>query len=318
MFNRANFRVVNIVKFCFVTNFNITLSQWHHMFINNLNTLAAAGYEYTEVTYHPMKFEQATTYRDQSCLAEIRGADIVFVYCCSAVNKAVKQNYNTPYYVRQLMKPNAKLLIFWDDDKYQPMYYFSKYPKSTVDHALYLVPNYKFPVPSTQINMPQLYNYSSYLNVVPKPFELRNGKVALMVHSHPEANVDDKLKQFNVAFKVFTTRKTGWLHPDDYMAKLGHCWAALDDDATYYGWGRFAIECALMGVPCIGSTPTVKLLYPNLYTKINDYNRQRELLKYLSVKANFEAEVAAAKANLKYMGAGYILPRFIAVLNKLR
>jgi hypothetical protein len=56
---------------------------------------------------------------------------------------------------------------------------------------------------------------------------------------------------------------------------------AIDDNEGYHGWSRFPMECALAWIPCIGSTDSVKDIFPELYTEHADYKKQKELIERL-------------------------------------
>lgn len=82
--------------------------------------------------------------------------------------------------------------------------------------------------------------------------------------------------------KVFTDMKR-----NAYMFMLRECYVAIDDNDGYVGWSRFAYECALSCVPCVGSTESIKQLFPDLYTEPKDYVKQKELLDKLLNDKNF-------------------------------
>lgn len=80
----------------------------------------------------------------------------------------------------------------------------------------------------------------------------------------------------------------------NYMQLLSKAWIAIDDNEGYYGWSRFAYECALVCVPCIGSTRAVKQFFPELYTKPKDYVKQRALIRQLATNVDFYRGIIVA------------------------
>lgn len=77
-----------------------------------------------------------------------------------------------------------------------------------------------------------------------------------------------------------------------YMNKLREAFLALDDCENYIGWSRFAMECALLGIPCIGSNYATKLFFPELYTDHKDYARQIDLINQLINDGKFYERIA--------------------------
>jgi len=74
---------------------------------------------------------------------------------------------------------------------------------------------------------------------------------------------------------------------EGYLFSLRKAKVAIDDNEGYIGWSRFAMECALSCIPCVGSTKAVKQLFPDLYTEHNDYVKQTQLLNQLLNDNNF-------------------------------
>lgn len=91
-----------------------------------------------------------------------------------------------------------------------------------------------------------------------------------------------KLSDFPKRSKFLTQMKR-----DGYMFSLREAYIALDDNDGYVGWSRFAYECALSCVPCVGSTESIKQLFPELYTEHNDYKKQIFLINKLLNDKNF-------------------------------
>jgi hypothetical protein len=88
---------------------------------------------------------------------------------------------------------------------------------------------------------------------------------------------DPHIPKFNVPVSTIL-----FVNKDRYMDLLiNNCMVAVDDCTKYIGWSRFAMECALVYVPCVGSNFAVKLFFPELYTEHGDYPKQIELIKQL-------------------------------------
>lgn len=86
------------------------------------------------------------------------------------------------------------------------------------------------------------------------------------------------------------------LYTPIYMMRVNNCFCGIDDAENYIGWSRFAMECAIVGIPCIGSTESVKDLFPDLYTEHKDYIKQTELLnKIINDKDFYDYTVKNAR-----------------------
>lgn len=146
----------------------------------------------------------------------------------------------------------------------------------------------------------------------------RNGHIALLNHSsqatsikHTLRNIVKKVGKPVGIFNTLSYRKPykgkiwctnngvpagsvswGRFNPKEYKAKLERYYVAIDDAANYIGWSRFAMECALAYVPCIGSNFACKIFFPELYTKHKDYKRQIELIQKLYGDPQFHYNVA--------------------------
>lgn len=80
----------------------------------------------------------------------------------------------------------------------------------------------------------------------------------------------------------------GRMSYESYMDLMWReCSIGLDDSINYIGWSRFVMECALCYIPCVGSTPAVKDLFPELYTKPQDYEAQIALIEKLKTNKIF-------------------------------
>jgi hypothetical protein len=65
----------------------------------------------------------------------------------------------------------------------------------------------------------------------------------------------------------------------------------LDNNEGYGGWSRFAMECAVTYIPCVGSSDSVRDLFPQLYTAPDDYKKQIELIERLKADKEFYHEM---------------------------
>jgi hypothetical protein len=97
-----------------------------------------------------------------------------------------------------------------------------------------------------------------------------------------EKERDNLLAQLPERSKVY-----GRLNRDHYMHFLKEGFVALDDNEGYAGWSRFALECSIMGIPCIGSTEAVKHINSELYVKHKDYKTQRKLIRKIYEDLNY-------------------------------
>lgn len=298
------------MKLCFVTNFTISMSQWHDALLKMKQYLIDEGIEYSEINITPSRYSMRVNYHDKSCLQCIIDADVIFMYCSSNSRNGIWKDHEAPYYVRQL-NPKAKLVVWWDNDKLQPEAYYKKYPKDSVDHAIYITKNYDYPVSSTQMLMPQMCHYSNHLNVAPEP--KRNGKVAVMVHSTKDCSVNQLINNINADYLIFNSR-VGRLNREEYFSKLRKCWIAVDDSDNYYGWSRFVMECVLAHVPCIGCTPAVKLFYPDLYIEPHDFKRTVELMNKLVDVEYYNKQTTQAYPKLQLLTAEHLVPILIHLL----
>lgn len=168
--------------------------------------------------------------------------------------------------------------------------------------------------PVYYLPLPQLFRYDTLITL-PKikttmsthtgrlsgaSFKEREKNIATMIHSLEESNIDDSLKlmnEFNVPSIVFSAKHISNIPINvKYYAKdtrkalmtnLRNVYIALDDNDGYIGWSRFAMECALACVPCLGSTEAIKDFFPDLYTEPKDYVKQRELINKLFTDEQF-------------------------------
>jgi len=164
--------------------------------------------------------------------------------------------------------------------------------------------------------LPQLFRYKRqirkqcpfyYFN---KKKDLMNKKVAVITHSVKNASVehtiDNVLEKINVPIIHFSAQLSqsvnelemhskyhegsefyGMLPRDAYLDILSKAYVAIDDNEGYVGWSRFVMECAILGVPCVGSQKAVKEIFPDLYTKHKSYRKQKELMNKLLTDDEF-------------------------------
>ena len=163
--------------------------------------------------------------------------------------------------------------------------------------------------PAYHVYLPQLVRYKEYLSKINEP---KSKRLILLRHSVHSASVDNTIENvINNPVEIFmckslsANQKVGLslklpprsiiherMRRDAYMFYLKKGYVAIDDNEDYYGWSRFAMECALAEVPCVGSTPAVKMFFPELYTKRNAYKRQKHLIKKLYEDKEFWLEMA--------------------------
>ena len=169
--------------------------------------------------------------------------------------------------------------------------------------------------PIFKLLLPHLYRYAPS-----KYTEEHEGKnIAVMHHSILEASVsgilENVIKPNNWAINVFSGtldnerilkfREKEHLPVNsatyprvDYEPYMDLLWRyssiGLDDNSNYLGWSRFAMECAIAWIPCVGSTEAVHDIFPELYTSPQDYAKQTELISRLKTDKKFYHEVIQA------------------------
>ena len=200
--------------------------------------------------------------------------------------------------------------------------------------------------PVYSLQLPQLSRYRKFLDVAPsrKDFNGKSKKIVVLKHSVKSASIEFTLerviRQLNFPTAIFTSRNTdsmekleilktlpqyrrsvvyGNIPRDAYMDFLQRCFVAIDDNEGYHGWSRFVMECALVHVPCIGSTRAVKEFFPELYTEPKDYRKQTELLERLYKDKQFWLKMAVTgkKLVLKKMDSGYLVNKLIKIMNDI-
>lgn len=144
----------------------------------------------------------------------------------------------------------------------------------------------------------------------------KGNNIALMLHSAKSASLfetlDNVIRPKNYAVTIFN----GTLNTEvvrsfraksnlpvnsniyqrmEYDAYADLLWRensiGLDNNTGYMGWSRFAMECAVTCIPCIGSSDSVYDLFPELYTAPQDYAKQIELIKRLRTDKKFYHEM---------------------------
>jgi len=162
--------------------------------------------------------------------------------------------------------------------------------------------------------LPQLFRYPvlntywdfwSYKLKLPL-FKNRTNRIVIIHHTFIKSAYEHSLKYLKMPVLLFTSRDTspqtrmellkilpqqssvvGRIPQEQYIQILSQERVALDDNLDYDGWSRFAMECAIMFVPCVGSTVAVQEFFPELYTSPQDYATQIDLLTKLLTDETF-------------------------------
>jgi hypothetical protein len=94
----------------------------------------------------------------------------------------------------------------------------------------------------------------------------------------------------------------------------------LDDNTGYYGWSRFAMECAIARIPCVGSTEAVQDIFPELHTAPQDFVKQSELIAKLMADKKFYHEIVEAgyKRVYEILSDETLCKKLIEIFNKLK
>lgn len=107
---------------------------------------------------------------------------------------------------------------------------------------------------------------------------------------------------------------------DMYMETLWReCFIGIDDLEGYIGWSRFAMECAVSYIPCIGSTWAVKEFFPDLFVKHGDYVTILEKINQLINDKDYYREVAekAFKLVNEKLDNDNLCKQFMDILNEI-
>jgi len=302
------------------------------------------------------RFDETRAYWDW-----IRRADVVFVYCSRIVNKLTWKWYELPLIVKHFMKPEAKMIVQFDDDLVwvfhpdwvwwkdnplgdkTPEEFFKNGLLDVADMYLSVLHNPPFlkytTKPVRYLPLPQLWRYDKY------PETHNKKRVALMRHSSRTSSINHTIKNIikplnlpAVYFSIFwsvsqrqcvewatanlpaESRVYGWLNKNSYMDILNQsCSFAIDDAENYIGWSRFAMECALTHIPCIGSTPAVKDFFPKLYTEPADYSTQIDLLNQLIKDKAFYTNIVKKATDLlnEKQSNDYLSQLFLSYIREL-
>jgi len=173
--------------------------------------------------------------------------------------------------------------------------------------------------------LPQSFRYSNQIKNITKRKLPETKKIAIMHHSVKSASVQNMIENvllpLNIPVIYFSTRDLnamekleilkelpkgsevyGKVPREHYINFLNNAYIALDDNDGYDGWSRFALECAYFGVPCVGSMKAIQHIFPDLHTKHNDYNTQKQLLQKL-IDDNFFHEYVMITSWIKAVNA---------------
>jgi hypothetical protein len=169
--------------------------------------------------------------------------------------------------------------------------------------------------PVFRILLPHLFRYG-----VGRYNENHKGKnLAIMFHSTRSHNIHSVLENvirpknyavtvFNGSIKqevvdAFRAREKLPVNSEvyirmEYVAYTDLMWrncdVGLDNSDGYEGWSRFGMECAISCVPCVGSSNSVHDMFPELYTDVNDFTKQIELIERLRTDKKFYHEMVIA------------------------
>lgn len=191
-----------------------------------------------------------------------------------------------------------------------------------------------------KLPLPHLFRYSPF-----KYSEEHEGKnIAILLHSIRESSLHGTLENVirpnNWAVSIFSgtldSRRilefrqkeplpvNSETYPrvdyEPYMDLLWrYCSIGLDDNTNYLGWSRFAMECAIAWIPCVGSTEAVQDIFPELYTAPQDYAKQTELISRLKSEKKFYHEVVQAghKRILEILDDEKLCKEMLDIFNKI-
>ena len=106
-----------------------------------------------------------------------------------------------------------------------------------------------------------------------------------------------------------TSTKENYLHMYDFvlesckfnkLIKTISSLYAMYETYTIHSYGRLSAECAVLGIPCVGSSSvdSIKTCFPDLSTNTNDIRLQKHLLYKLINDSDFYSEVATKAIEL--------------------
>jgi len=276
----------------------------------------------------------------------IKNADVIFVRCVG--HNINFRWYKLPFIIRRIA-PNVKIIYQEDMDftwLFIPNHYLwndlpseakGKSPEEFLDECNLLevidawnieynplLEQYikkRSSKPIYHLILPQLVRYKEYLQTFSGKGELQTKikNIALLKHSVKSASI--KLPEnLPRAFKIFNAEPhKGRMPQQGFMFLLRKCYIAIDDNENYKAWSRFGMECALVHVPCIGSSPSVKLFFPELYTEHQDYNKQKELIERLFNDEDFWLRMAkTGKENvLRIMNTAQLTNKLFQIVKRV-
>ncbi len=262
----------------------------------------------------------------------LKKADLVFIYCTRVDMRDNWKWWELPIYARKLMRPDAKMIVQYDDEfmwvfnpssawwrdewKVDPNCTPEEFFKTTgilevADMYWTVLENPPWAQytskPWKYMPLPQLMRYDNSIANAENlhdtlGVENMHGKtLALIRHSIRIASIFTVLTEVCERVKLPVTyfpilfgdsphypkvRIPVSIFPfsnrDVYMDKLlKDCFIGLDVAENYNGWSRFAMECAVNYIPCVGSNHATKIFFPELYVDQKDYPRQVKLIKQL-------------------------------------
>lgn len=166
--------------------------------------------------------------------------------------------------------------------------------------------------PTLKLLLPHLHRYN--ISKYSEKHKLEN--IAIMIHSIKESSISGILENVikpnnypvtiffgtlnRIALERFSSQNKLPIGSEifpriPYASYEDLLWQkasiGLDDNTEYTGWSRFVMECAIAYIPCIGSTEGVQDLFPELYTKPQDYPKQIELIERLKTDKKFYHEM---------------------------
>jgi glycosyltransferase involved in cell wall biosynthesis len=238
---------------------------------------------------------------------------------------------------------------FWNDiDKRNPKQFFGETKVLEVADAYLSVFHEPFwkrycRKPVYYMPLPQLCRYDMLITVpevkttvvahssplANMNFKERERNVYTLLHSIKSAKIQpsvDFLSELNVPIFVIEAKNLdeeiknatiyGQMPREGLMFRLRSAYIAVDDNVGYIGWSRFAMECALSCVPCVGSTEAIKDFFPDLYTEPQDHTKQKELLERLLADEDFyKSQMACGWLSaVKKLSDANLVTKFLKIL----
>jgi hypothetical protein len=273
----------------------------------------------------------------------LKRADLVFIYCTRVEMRSGWKWWELPKYARKLMRPDAKMIVQYDDEfmwvfNSQSAWWQDQYTPDNhggpeqffKDTGILEIADMHWTVlenppwaqyttkPWRYMPLPQLMRYEPQIYKAEKLYRsmgienMHNKTLALIRHSIKIASifaalteVCDKVGlpvtyfpiQFLESIHYPKTKVPVTIFPfssrSGYMDKLlKDCFIGLDVAENYVGWSRFAMECAVNYIPCVGSNYATKIFFPELFVRQNDYPHQIKLIKQLINDKEFYKRMA--------------------------